>query len=525
MKAIDIKIREQNGQLLIELLVTLFVGGLFLLGATLGIVSIMRYSFETRGNQTAAGFAKDLIDNAVLAARADWHSLYDVAKGSSRHYFFAPDASTTAVIEGDESVLFNDVRAGLVGQWKFDEVSGAIAYNTSGNGIHATSSNTTRIAPENCILGRCMGFDGVASYIDAGTSTHLKATEDVTLSAWVRWNSGTGYIIGKGAGNDYTQMWYLRVNSNGTIEFIGGNATSNGIAFDLVTTSTITAGLWNHLVAEISGTTATIYINGTLSSSASIVGERQSNDGNVYIGRRVDGFAPFNGMLDDVRIYHRSLSVNEIDDLYNSPIYIRYITIENVNRDGSGNISVSGIDDPSTQKITASVFWEGGRNLHLYRYIVRGGFTTLMFTTWSGGSGNAGVITAATSTFATSSNIVYNVDSYLTLATTTSGGWLESPIFDTQIIGGAAMNSLIWQGTQPPGTVVKFQLAPSNNVAGPWNYYGSDGTGTTYFTAAANISIPVTNVHNYRYIRYKVFLDPSGGNTPTVDDVILNWSK
>ncbi|MEK7464704.1 MAG: hypothetical protein AAB617_02920 [Patescibacteria group bacterium] len=118
-------------------------------------------------------------------------------------------------------------------------------------------------------------------------------------------------------------------------------------------------------------------------------------------------------------------------------------------------------------------------------------------------------------------------------------GTLDSAIFDTQVTPGAILNSIIWQGSQPAGTSVKFQIAVATSSAGPWNYWGPDascdGQGDTdqYFgPGSAGTPIVITGcnrtwVSNKRYLRYRVLLlsDTSQSLTPRVDNVVLNWSK
>ncbi len=108
-------------------------------------------------------------------------------------------------------------------------------------------------------------------------------------------------------------------------------------------------------------------------------------------------------------------------------------------------------------------------------------------------------------------------------------GNLTSSIFDSQVASGAAINSIMWQGSKPFGTNVRFQIASSNSSGGPWSYLGPDGSGTTYY-APTDVDIPVqinlTQHNNKRYFRYKMFLESNVAQTasPRVDDVIINWS-
>lgn len=124
---------------------------------------------------------------------------------------------------------------------------------------------------------------------------------------------------------------------------------------------------------------------------------------------------------------------------------------------------------------------------------------------------------------------------------TSSIGYLESSIFDTQTTAGTVLNSIIWQGTLPSQTCVDFQIAASNSSSGPWNYIGPSGDDSTYYGASclvapnggigcANPNIPVcvkkSDFSGYRYLRYKVRIssDPLQTKTPIIEDIILNWS-
>ncbi|MBI4993446.1 hypothetical protein HZC33_00595 [Candidatus Wolfebacteria bacterium] len=109
---------------------------------------------------------------------------------------------------------------------------------------------------------------------------------------------------------------------------------------------------------------------------------------------------------------------------------------------------------------------------------------------------------------------------------TSTSGYLISSVFDS--FGSSAINSIIWQGTQPSGTAVRFQLASSNSSNGPWNYMGPDGSSTTYYSANPGVSMAINtaNHNNQRYFRYKVILysDASQTLTPTITNIIINWS-
>jgi hypothetical protein len=130
--------------------------------------------------------------------------------------------------------------------------------------------------------------------------------------------------------------------------------------------------------------------------------------------------------------------------------------------------------------------------------------------------------------FNTTGDGSYSASSSVT--TSASGalsGSLDSTTFDTG--GSAQFNSILWQGVQPAGTLVQFQLATSNTSNGPWTFVGLDGTQNTYYTPiapAVSTKLNYTAHNNKRYFRYRVYLTSDSGRTltPRVDDIIVNWS-
>ncbi len=101
-------------------------------------------------------------------------------------------------------------------------------------------------------------------------------------------------------------------------------------------------------------------------------------------------------------------------------------------------------------------------------------------------------------------------------------GWLESSIFDTGSLG-SNYTTIAWEPTtQTAGTEIKFQLAASNNLGGPWDYVGPDGTAGSFYDVSGNdIS---SNLDGNRYIRYKVYLSTvDDKKTPILTTVNLNY--
>lgn len=117
-------------------------------------------------------------------------------------------------------------------------------------------------------------------------------------------------------------------------------------------------------------------------------------------------------------------------------------------------------------------------------------------------------------------------------------GELTSSVYDTGAT--SSINTIMWQGTLPTDTTVRFQIASSNcqNGAtnaptcntGNWSYLGNDGSVSTYYTPfAPNVQVPLraSDHGSKRYFRYKLFMisDSDGVSTPTITNIIIGWSR
>jgi prepilin-type N-terminal cleavage/methylation domain-containing protein len=138
-----------------------------------------------------------------------------------------------------------------------------------------------------------------------------------------------------------------------------------------------------------------------------------------------------------------------------------------------------------------------------------------------GMSANCAVIYAATTGDAGEFTIISTEATNCQYA---SSGTLTSSVFDTgsdQVV----YNWIKWSGIAPQNTSIRFQLASSNNIAGPWNFVGPDGTASTFYT---NGSIDYINYNfhaNQRYLRYSLYLDTSSElQVPVLEDVTISYS-
>lgn len=112
---------------------------------------------------------------------------------------------------------------------------------------------------------------------------------------------------------------------------------------------------------------------------------------------------------------------------------------------------------------------------------------------------------------------------------TSTSGYLDSATYDTGVVSGAQLNSVLWHGNLPgSGALVQFQFATSNSSSGPWTFVGSGGSTNAYYSVAPDITLKLDySAHNNRrYFRYRVTLVSNQAQTqsPRIDEIIVNWS-
>jgi len=213
---------------------------------------------------------------------------------------------------------------GLVGNWTFDgnhmdwgAANEVLDQGTGGNdgNLNVGSSSPTAAIGK---VGQALDFDGSNDYIDTG-SPNL-GFSGFAYCAWIYPEALTGnHIIlhyNNAADNDSLG---LRLSAGGLLDVFDGN-------LDLqYTTQSLSVNNWYHVCATSESMTdnginddlVNMYVNGVLGNG---YGNRPYNpwlnSDHLYISNPIWGNAKFNGKLDEVRIYNRGLTADEINQLY-----------------------------------------------------------------------------------------------------------------------------------------------------------------------------------------------------------------
>jgi hypothetical protein len=140
----------------------------------------------------------------------------------------------------------------------------------------------------------------------------------MTLEAWVRPTSGTGWrtVLLKEAPNGLSYALY---SANGASR--PGVWTNGGGADEFVLgTGAVPSNAWTHVAATYDGSTLRFFVNGVQVASKSGISTVLASTGALKIGGNSVWGEYFRGLIDDVRIYNRALSLAEIQGDMNTGV-------------------------------------------------------------------------------------------------------------------------------------------------------------------------------------------------------------
>jgi hypothetical protein len=212
------------------------------------------------------------------------------------------------------TITTDDGTPGLVAAYSFDEGSGTIAADASGTGNNGTVDGATwTTAGRN---GGALSFDGVDDIVSRADNATLDLTR-MTIEAWVRPSALSGWrtVVLKEGTDRLAYALYAHDNAPRPAAWIntGEDRFSEGV-------TALPLNTWTHLAATYDGATLRLYVNGVQVRSRAATGNIVNLPGQLSIGGNNVWGEWFAGILDDVRIYNRALTLAEIQTDMNSPV-------------------------------------------------------------------------------------------------------------------------------------------------------------------------------------------------------------
>ena len=215
----------------------------------------------------------------------------------------------TGVVASSGVTTTSTLLTGLVSAWECNESSGTII-DAKGNNNSASQTVTYGNAGKN---GNCLTFTSTNIVtLTNTTGWTISSASSCSISVWVNFTGVQGgtrsTIIGYGSGPQfyfanedapqYDLRWY-----------------TSGVAFSGPTEPTVSYGTWYQIVMVKSGTSITLYWNGSILGMGTEDTYSALNPTAIYIGNNSSGQA-FTGKIDMVRYWNKALSSDEVTELY-----------------------------------------------------------------------------------------------------------------------------------------------------------------------------------------------------------------
>lgn len=225
---------------------------------------------------------------------------------------------------------------GLLGAYPFNEGSGSVALDASGNGAHGTVVGATwstdgalgGVGNYSLSFGNYPHYSSPSvAWVEIPEAALAPSTSGLTVAAWVKGGWGMAVVFGKQLYGSYRDSFALFRGGNGAWIFsvdgdVGGNQGLQHFSPDPVE--------WTHVAATYNGSTVALYLDGALAASAPVTTVIKYDGSPVTIGADYDIFgaagspgavpdAGWPGLIDDAEIHSKALSAAEIAQLAAEP--------------------------------------------------------------------------------------------------------------------------------------------------------------------------------------------------------------
>ncbi|MDI6858731.1 MAG: sialidase domain-containing protein, partial [Dehalococcoidia bacterium] len=213
---------------------------------------------------------------------------------------------------------------GLVGHWTMEEGSGTTVFDSSPPANDGSLYGNATWAPGR-VGSYALSLDGSGDYALVPDDSCLDITNAITLAAWVKpGRSATQDLIKKAANgsvNGYELSLSTSTSTWPTKVFFRLNQVTSGDTYRVNSASTYPTdgNTWVHVAATYDGATMRIYFNGFEEGSVAGPPAIATNALGLSIGAESNGARAFLGAMDDVRVYNRALTAQEIQQLAELP--------------------------------------------------------------------------------------------------------------------------------------------------------------------------------------------------------------
>ena len=239
---------------------------------------------------------------------------------------------------------------GLVGWWPFN----GNANDESGNGNNGTVNGATLTTDRFGNVGKAYSFDGIDNYITL-TNYPTSGNESFSIFSWILTpNLSTRRQIISYGSNTATQGVWLFISSDNHLHF-DLSLTPGPMSIENVGDSS-----WHFVGVTNNSGEIQLYVDGIISGSSQIMTPNITIEGKTIGSTITNDNWYFNGKIDDIGIWNRALTDQEISDLYNANICYDYVTVTDTLVINTGITGYNPITYLNTLKI-----WPNPSNDHI----------------------------------------------------------------------------------------------------------------------------------------------------------------
>ena len=341
-------------------------------------------------------------------------------------------------------------------------------------------------------IGQAQYFNGTSDFISMADANSLDITANITLEAWIKNDTLTGYqtIVGKRDVSLGEYNYVLRTNGDELEFYFIGSAA---LQLAATSVSNLLTNKWYHVALTYDSSTPIFYVNGIAQSSSCTTGTcnmAMTADNNpVSIGRPGDlNSQYFNGAIDEVRISSVARTADEIRQIYEAGLRTHPVTIDFGAKLDSGNL-ITGSGDLSFT-VDATYYGLANKGDQLFegdKIIIRENYDGTEY------------IAQGTVTAVTASTGAVTVGAWDTGSTFAAGGYTaNADVFKWQ--------REYWNITEPLDSqlnaVTNITLQVTNNTEGRTIWLDDLRSSGDYLTTSGGSTI--TSSTNNRYFQYRM---------------------
>lgn len=212
------------------------------------------------------------------------------------------------VAQLDKNLSITLQPSGLVAAYPLDETTGSLLMDTSVNNAYGQMQGTLSSAAGK--LGTGLSFDGSSQAVSIGNTTQTQLGSGGTVEAWIKSTTTTGSLAAIAKSSNF---WLGLGNGKASVyDWTSGVTTSD--------TTVIADNSWHHIAMTLNSGVAngsTLYVDG--SPKQTFIWTPASQTGSLVIGAVYNGSTYgqyFNGVIDQVKVFNRILSADEIQAEY-----------------------------------------------------------------------------------------------------------------------------------------------------------------------------------------------------------------